>query len=177
MWGSRFLHGLIAQIVLDAGPHIHRRGAELDFDGHGGVFAMKADGHEHHQMQAAIAARLRRGDIIPHGEKLPRGRRAQKVGKVIHGLYAGEHDAQAGDVVQAGCALRALRQTAARQLIADGCGRFQPERHRADGEGRLFFLELHPRRAECEKRGFHRRLIGRVKRKIKSGLLRRAHLL
>ena len=35
---------------------------------------------------------------------------------MIHGLYAGEHDAQTGDVVQAGRALRVLRQAAAEQL-------------------------------------------------------------
>lgn len=96
---------------------------------------------------------------------------------MIHGLHAGEHDAQTGDVVQAGRALRVLRQAAAEQLFADGRGRFEPERHRADGEGRVFLLKLHSRRAEREKRGLHRGFIGRVKRKIKSGLLRRAHLL
>ena len=31
---------------------------------------------------------------------------------MIHGLHAGEHDAQTGDVVQAGRALRVLRQAA-----------------------------------------------------------------
>ena len=69
------------------------------------------------------------------------------------------------------------RQAAAEQLFADGRGRFEPERHRADGEGRVFLLKLHSRRAEREKRGLHRGFIGRVKREIKSGLLRRAHLL
>ncbi len=59
---------------------------------------------------------------------------------MIHGLHAGEHDAQTGDVVQAGRALRVLRQAAAEQLFADGRGRFEPERHRADGEGRVFLL-------------------------------------
>ena len=128
-------------------------------------------------MQAAIAALLRRGDVIPRADKLPRGRCAQDIRKMIHGLHAGEHDAQTGDVVQAGRALRVLRQAAAEQLFADGRGRFEPERHRADGEGRVFLLKLHSRRAEREKHGLHRGFIGRVKRKIKSGLLRRAHLL
>lgn len=41
---------------------------------------------------------------------------------MIHGLHAGEHDAQTGDVVQAGRALRVLRQAAAEQLFADGRG-------------------------------------------------------
>ena len=35
---------------------------------------------------------------------------------MIHGLYAGEHDTQTSDVVQAGRALRVLRQAAAEQL-------------------------------------------------------------
>ena len=35
---------------------------------------------------------------------------------MIHGFHAGEHDAQTGDVVQAGRALRVLRQAAAEQL-------------------------------------------------------------
>ena len=38
---------------------------------------------------------------------------------MIHGLHAGEHDAQAGDVVQAGRALRVLRQAAAEQYVAE----------------------------------------------------------
>ena len=74
-------------------------------------------------------------------------------------------------------AMESARQAAAEQLFADGRGRFEPERHRAHGEGRVFLLKLHSRRAKREKRGLHRGLIGRVKRKIKSGLLRRTHLL
>ena len=35
---------------------------------------------------------------------------------MIHSLHAGEHDTQTGDVVQAGRALRVLRQAAAEQL-------------------------------------------------------------
>ena len=38
---------------------------------------------------------------------------------MIHGLHAGEHDAQTGDVVQAGRALRVLRQAAAEQYVAE----------------------------------------------------------
>ena len=38
---------------------------------------------------------------------------------MIHGFYAGEHDAQTGDVVQAGRALRVLRQAAAEQYVAE----------------------------------------------------------
>ena len=52
---------------------------------------------------------------------------------MIHGLHAGEHDAQTGDVVQAGRALRVLRQAAAEQLrgqikgYLDEAGRAQSE--------------------------------------------------
>ena len=38
---------------------------------------------------------------------------------MIHGFHAGEHDAQTGDVVQAGRALRVLRQAAAEQYVAE----------------------------------------------------------
>ena len=38
---------------------------------------------------------------------------------MIHGLHAGEHDTQTGDVVQAGRALRVLRQAAAEQYVAE----------------------------------------------------------
>ena len=38
---------------------------------------------------------------------------------MIHGLHAGEHDAQTGDVVQAGRALRVLRQAAAEQYVTE----------------------------------------------------------
>lgn len=163
--------------MLDTGPHIHRGCAQLNFHGNGSAFSVSADGHEHHQMQTAVAALLRHGDVVTRADKLPRRRRAQNIRETVHGFHAGKHDAQTGDVVQICRAFRALRQTAPGQLVADGRGRLEPKRHRADGKRRGFFFKLHSRRAERQKRGFHRRFIGRVKRKTKIRRLRRAHRL
>ena len=47
---------------------------------------------------------------------------------MIHGLYAGEHDAQTGDVVQAGRALRVLRQSSFSRMDAGDLSRNVIER-------------------------------------------------
>ena len=47
---------------------------------------------------------------------------------MIHGLYAGEHDAQTGDVVQAGRALRVLRQGSFSRMDAGDLSRNVIER-------------------------------------------------
>ena len=47
---------------------------------------------------------------------------------MIHGLHAGEHDAQTGDVVQAGRALRVLRRSSFSRMDAGDLSRNVIER-------------------------------------------------
>ena len=133
--------------MLDTGPHIHRGCAQLNFHGNGSAFSVSADGHEHHQMQTAVAALLRHGDVVPRADKLPRGRRAQNIRETVHGFHAGKHDAQTGDVVQICRAFRALRQTATSQLVADGRGRLEPSSSGRQKAWILLQAAFAPRRA------------------------------
>ena len=72
-------------------------------------------------MQTAIATRLGLCDIVPAENEFCEGRSGQKGCVSINGFDAGEHDAQAGDVVQSGAGCVAGDgQGFFPQLVADG---------------------------------------------------------
>ena len=75
-------------------------------------------------MQAAIAARLGRGDIVVDILKLKTAALHEQIGIAINSLARREHGAQAGHIAQRSTGCRCcFRQMLALQLAADGCAR------------------------------------------------------
>ena len=114
----------VNQVVLDAGPYIHRGCSQLNFGRNHIKLVVHGDRHTDNQMQAAITAFFGVGNIVVFLNELKGGRTAQKRCKAIDGLRAVEHHAKAGDILK-----RKMRaglcdgQVFFEQLSADGSRR------------------------------------------------------
>ena len=79
--------GLVAQLVLQTGPHVHGDGAQLNLHRqHHGTLG-DDDGHVHHQMQAAVAGWLGLLDVIhlpDDPERLEPGQQRAEVVDIVH---------------------------------------------------------------------------------------------
>ena len=90
--------GLVAQLVLQTGPHVHRDGAQLDLHRQVERPLRDDDRHLDNQMQAPVARGLRLFDVVRLADDVVRLRPGQQAAQIVDIVQIVADDADSGHI-------------------------------------------------------------------------------